>query len=46
MDSGFVQPFVAISLFMNMSRLFDFAVDPHINVQLGPTVPYEAASFL
>lgn len=46
MDSGFVQPFVGISLFMNITRLFDLAVDPHINVQLGPTVPYEAVSFL
>lgn len=33
-------------LFINITSLFDFAVDPHINVQLGLTVPYEAMSFL
>lgn len=47
LDSRFVQSFVGIFyLFINITSLFDFAVDPHLSVQLGLTVPYEAMSFL
>lgn len=48
LDSGFVQSFVAIFyiyIFMNKSRLFDFAVNPHINVQLGRAVLHESMYF-